>query len=236
MKEVIINGIKVFSFTSRKQLIDYISEEKKCLVAINVEKILHSTHQTREMINGNIGYADGIGAVIALRRKGIKKPIKIPGCELWLDIVNHFYKSKTFYIIGAKEEIIQKTIEKLNKDFPGIDILGYRNGYIKSKEEEMDLLQTISNLKPDIVFVAMGSPKQELLIQKMQKYHAAIYQGLGGSFDLYVGNIKPVPDWWKKIFKWEGLYRTLLDYKNINRWKRQKVFFEFIHALITRKI
>ena len=113
MKNTLINGIRVFSFSTRDELIDYVEKEKKSLIAINAEKILHATEETRGLINKNIGYADGIGAVWALKKKGFNNTIKIPGCELWLDIVRHFYRSKSFYLAGAKEEVIQQTVEKL---------------------------------------------------------------------------------------------------------------------------
>ena len=217
MKNTLINGIRVFSFSSRDELIDYVEKEKKSLIAINAEKILHATEQTRSLINQNIGYPDGIGAVAALKRKGFKQIIRIPGCELWLDIVRHFYQSKSFFLVGAKEEVIQQTVEKLKKEFPGINLLGYRNGYIKTQDERQQLIQTIARLKPDIVFVAMGSPKQELLIQEMQQHHQAIYQGLGGSFDVYVGNVKRAPSWWIK-HNLEWAYRLVKQPFKIKRF------------------
>ena len=67
-----MRGVKVFPFTSFQQLLDYVVGRKGILVAINAEKILHATHQTRDIINRNIGYCDGVGAVMALRKHGHK--------------------------------------------------------------------------------------------------------------------------------------------------------------------
>ncbi len=231
MNKTIINKVQVYSFTSRKELIQYVSTEKKSLIAINAEKILHATEQTRSLINQNIGYADGIGAVWALKKKGFKEALKIPGCEIWLDIVKEFYQSKSFYLVGAKQEVIEETIKELQKGFPGINILGYRNGYIKTPEEQAELIQTIASLKPDVVFVAMGSPKQELLMQEMQQYHAAIYQGLGGSFDVYIGNVERAPEWWVKN-NMEWAYRLI---KQPSRIKRQIHLVRFAIHLIFGK-
>jgi UDP-N-acetyl-D-mannosaminouronate:lipid I N-acetyl-D-mannosaminouronosyltransferase len=232
MNHTIINSIRVFSFPTRDELINYVEKEKKSLIAINAEKILHATEETRGLINKNIGYADGIGAVWALKKKGFKNTIKIPGCELWLDIVSHFYRSKSFYLAGAKEEVIQQTVEKLKKEFPGINLLGYRNGYIKTEEEQQQLIQTIATLKPDIVFVAMGSPKQELLMQEMQQHHPAIYQGLGGSFDVYVGNVERAPEWWLRN-NLEWAYRLV---KQPARIKRQIHLVKFLWLLLLNRI
>ena len=82
---ITLNGVKVFPFTSFQQLLDYVNGRKGILVAINAEKILHATPQTREIINRNIGYCDGAGAVMALKAHGVENAVKIPGCELWLN-------------------------------------------------------------------------------------------------------------------------------------------------------
>jgi UDP-N-acetyl-D-mannosaminouronate:lipid I N-acetyl-D-mannosaminouronosyltransferase len=231
MNNTNINSVKVYSFSSRKELIQYVSEEKKSLIAINAEKILHANEQTRSLINRNIGYADGVGAVWALKKRGFKQTIKIPGCELWLDIIKTFYQSKTFYLAGAKEEVIEETIKKLKLEFPGINILGYRNGYINTEKEQAEFIQAIASLKPDVVFVAMGSPKQELLMQELQKIHPAIYQGLGGSFDVYVGNVKRAPtSWVENNLEWA--YRLI---KQPSRIKRQIHLVRFAFYVIIGK-
>ena len=71
-KRVELNGVKVHPFTSPSNVLDYVSQNKGILVAINAEKILHATEQTRSIINRNIGYCDGYGAVMALKKKGYK--------------------------------------------------------------------------------------------------------------------------------------------------------------------
>jgi UDP-N-acetyl-D-mannosaminouronate:lipid I N-acetyl-D-mannosaminouronosyltransferase len=63
-----------------------------------------------------------------------------------------------------------------------------------------------------VVFVAMGSPRQELLMEEMSQQHQAVYQGLGGSFDVYVGKVKRAPNWWVNNGL-EGIYRTLMEPK-----------------------
>jgi UDP-N-acetyl-D-mannosaminouronate:lipid I N-acetyl-D-mannosaminouronosyltransferase len=231
MNNAFINGILTWSFTSRQQLVDFAFETRKMLVAINAEKILHATDETRRLINDNIGYADGIGAVWALRKKGFKDSIKIPGCELWLDIVRSAYKNKTFYLIGGKQEVIDATVSKLQNEFPGIQIVNYHNGYVGS-EENISLLIDLAARNPDVVFVGMGSPKQELLMEQMQRRHTAVYQGLGGSFDVYTGFVKRAPDWWVRN-NLEWAYRLL---KQPARIKRQLFLVKFLVLLLLKKL
>ena len=213
-----LNGVKVHPFKSFDELLNYVTGRKGILVAINAEKILHATDQTRSIINRNIGYCDGIGAVMALNKRGYKDVAKIPGCELWLKIISALYKEgKSFYLVGGKPEVIEATVAKLKEEFVGINISNYRDGYIKSDEEKQLLIEDIVNKKPDVVFVAMGSPKQELLMEEMSQQHQAIYQGLGGSFDVYTGAVERAPEWWVK-HNLEWAYRLI---KQPSRIKRQ---------------
>lgn len=213
-----LNGVKVHPFKSFDELLNYVTGRKGILVAINAEKILHATDQTRNIINRNIGYCDGIGAVMALNKRGYKDVAKIPGCELWLKIISALYKEgKSFYLVGGKPEVIEATVAKLKDEFVGINISNYRDGYIKSDEEKLLLIEDIANRKPDVVFVAMGSPKQELLMEEMSQKHQAIYQGLGGSFDVYTGTVERAPEWWVK-HNLEWAYRLI---KQPSRIKRQ---------------
>jgi UDP-N-acetyl-D-mannosaminouronate:lipid I N-acetyl-D-mannosaminouronosyltransferase len=233
MKNSIVNHYKIHAFKDRDQFLDQIKDEHKILVAMNAEKILKDDERLRQVVNRNIGYPDGIGAVMALRQKGLDA-VKIPGAEFWLDIIGRFQNEKSFYLIGSTQEVIEHTVAKLRLEFPDVKIAGYRNGYLKPEDIETlknDLLQK----KPDVVFVAQGSPRQEFLMDELVAVHLALYMGLGGSFDLYTGVVKSVPDWWKKIFKWEGLYRSINEIGNIDRWKRQLKVLKFIYFINTHK-
>ncbi len=230
---VTVNGVNIHPFQSFNDLLEYVSGKKGILVAINAEKILHATDQTRNIINRNIGYCDGIGAVMALKKHGYKDVAKIPGCELWLKIIASTYKDgKTFYLVGSKQEVIEATVAKLKEEFPGINIVNYRNGYINSDEEKQSLLDDIATKKPDVVFVAMGSPKQELLMEEMSERHPAIYQGLGGSFDVYTGRVERAPKWWVD-HNLEFAYRLI---KQPSRIKRQIHLVKFLILLKLGKI
>lgn len=232
MDTIAIDGVDVYPFSSCEELINYVDNNKAMLVAVNAEKILHATHQTRDLINNNIGYCDGIFTVMALKQKGAKNAVKIPGCELWLKIVKHFENNKSFYLVGAKQEVIDATVAKLKTEYPKINIVGYRNGYIKTNEDREALINDVAQLKPDVVFVAMGSPKQELLMGEMQQRHKAIYQGLGGSFDVFTGNVKRAPKWWVD-HKIEFAYRL---FKEPSRIKRQLPLVKMALKLLFKRI
>ena len=127
-------------------------------------------------------------------------------------------------MVGAKQIIIEETVAKLKKQFEGIHIVGFRNGYISSENEKKALIADIVEKKPDVVFVAMGSPKQELLMEEILQQHKAIYQGLGGSFDVYTGHVKRAPKWWVNHHV-EWLYRLI---HQPSRIKRQVKLIRFV--------
>lgn len=226
------NGVKLYCFASADELIDLAEREKKILVAINAEKITHATEKTKALMERNIAYSDGVGAVMALRKKGCDVQ-KIPGCELWLRIVERFaQKGKSFYLVGSKQEVIDEVVAKLKQQYHGINIVSYRNGYLNDDGERRALINDIKEKRPDVVFVAMGSPKQELLMEEMLVVHPALYQGLGGSFDVYVNRVKRAPKWWID-HKLEFAYRLIKEPKRI---KRQVFLFKFVYMLMLGKL
>ena len=214
LEKCLINGKKVYAFQSKRAFLDFLVDRKTILIALAAEKLSKKTPELDLIINNNIGYPDGIGAVWALRRKGLRS-IKIPGVEFWLDITSEFYKHKSIYLIGSTKDTIGKTVSKLRREFEGIQILGFRDGFLAAGDREK-LISEISTLKPDIVFIAMGSPKQEFLMNELSDHHPALYMGLGGSFDVYSGNKERAP----KIFLTLGLewlYRLIKEPKRIFR-------------------
>ena len=120
MKNEIINQYKINAFISKQNFLREIVNEKKILVAMNAEKIIKENRELRDIVNRNIGYPDGVGAVMALKQKGLNT-IKIAGSEFWLDIVASFSSIKRFYLIGSTTEVIEATVKRLKKDFPNED-------------------------------------------------------------------------------------------------------------------
>ena len=87
MKQVRIYNKKIYPFASTNDLLKYADTQKKALIAINAEKVMNPDLKLAEFINSNIGYADGAGAVLALKKLGLSKSVKIAGVDLWLYII-----------------------------------------------------------------------------------------------------------------------------------------------------
>lgn len=210
----IINNYKINAFKSKEEFLQKIVNQKKILVAMNAEKIVKDDKVLMDIVNKNIGYPDGFGAVIALRRNGLES-IKIAGSEFWLEIIQKFHKTKSFYLIGSTPEVIEETVQKLKREYPNINIVGYQNGFLKEGDKER-LIINLQKEQPDIIFVAQGSPKQELLMNDLSRAYSALYMGLGGSFDIYGGSKKRAPLFFLK-FELEWFYRLLQEPTRIGR-------------------
>ena len=228
---VTVNGYSISAFSNKMHLVKYLNSinYNGILIAMNAEKILKDDSKLRDLVNSNLGYTDGIGAVWALKKKGIDSR-KIAGAELWLEIIKQNYQSKSFFLIGAKPEVIQLTVNKLNSEFLGIQIVGYRDGYFERGDQEQ-IVNDLTVLKPDVVFVAMGSPKQEYFMEELLKEHPALYMGLGGSFDVYTGVAKRVSPIWNSL-NLEWAYRLVKQPKRIFR---QIHLLRFVYNLLLKK-
>ena len=197
---------------------DIENNKKSFIVAINPEKILKARkdEKLKELLN-NATYEipDGIGVIYAskLRKGNIKTRITgIDSMEMLCKLSEE--KKYKIFMYGAKEETIKKAKENLEIKFPNIQIVGTINGYEKDNDK---IISSINKSKADIVFVALGSPKQEYWItENMYKVSAKIFQGVGGSFDVFSGNIKRAPKWMQKIGL-EWLYRLIKEPKRIFR-------------------
>lgn len=231
MQKIKLRQLEVYPFDDAEKLIDFADGRKGILVAVNALKIANANEVTIPIINNNIGYCDGAGAVMAARQKGATGCSKIAGCELWLKIIERYHGKRSFYLVGASPKVHQAVIDKLRSEYPDIDIAGHRDGYIADSAARQALIDDVARTKPDFVFVAMGSPKQEILMADMLKRHRAVYQGLGGSFDVYTGAVQRAPRWWID-HNLEFAYRLLRQPKRLGRNLK---YIPFVWWLIARR-
>ena len=121
-------------------------------------------------------------------------------------------------------KIIELTVKNINKEYPKVNILGYSDGYVDNKD---DIFKRIKNISPDIVLVALGVPKQELLIAKhYDSFSKGIFVGVGGTFDVISGTKKRAPQIIQKL-NIEWLYRIIGNKERIKRFYDSNVKFIF---------
>ncbi|NWF75470.1 MAG: WecB/TagA/CpsF family glycosyltransferase [Nitrospirae bacterium] len=206
------------------------------IFAINAEKVmaLQKDSFLRQMAeNASLLIPDGIGAVLALKLLYGKRAKRVPGVDLMHNICREAAeKGYKIFIYGAKEEINKKSVEKLHELYDGIKIVGRSHGYVTS--DKMDyLLRQINESGADILFIALGSPKQEKWIQEyLPKLNVKVCQGIGGTLDTIVGIVKRAPESFQRLGL-EWFYRLLKEPKRI---RRQLVLPLFILKVLREKM
>ncbi|CCK83582.1 UDP-N-acetyl-D-mannosamine transferase [Lactobacillus equicursoris 66c] len=172
----------------------------------------------REIINNVADYvtADGIGIVKAARMLGKRLPERVTGYDLFTWFLDTANQDKLrVYLIGAKPEVIQAVEKKVKSEYPDIDLVGCEDGYFKDSLETV--ASRIKAAQPDLVFAALGFPKQERLLAILREEGlAATMMGGGGSFDVFSGMAKRAPKAFQDAHL-EWFYRLLKEPTRIGR-------------------
>ena len=193
----------------------------------NPEIVMEATKDSKLMniLNAaDLVVPDGVGVVWASKFNKVKIPERVAGYDLCQTVFSKMsQKGKTVYFFGGAPGVAAKAAEKMKAAYPGLKIVGTRNGYFTSAEEK-DIIREIKSLSPDLLLVGLGAPKQEKWIYENLRFTGAkVAIGVGGSFDVMAGNIKRAP----KIFQKLGLewfYRLLCQPTRIKRMMRLPVF------------
>ena len=216
-------GFEVDLFTFNEAMIfvhQHLKENRGLhVVTINPEMISLGTKNQefgRILNEADLSIPDGVGIKLALKIKGIKQE-NIPGIEFSKKLIGLCsLEGYTIGLVGAKEEVVQQAAANLRKEFDNLNITYIHNGYFDETQEEL-IKEEIKNISPRVVFVALGAPKQEIFISKLKEQMPhTIFIGVGGSFDVWSGQIKRAPEVYRKMGL-EWLYRTV---KEPARFKR----------------
>lgn len=216
----------------------HIQEAKQpgTVLAVNPEKV-YALRENRFLKNfftqAAILIPDGIGIVMAMRLKGYAAT-RVPGADLMIEICDMASKrGYRIFIYGAKEEINRAAVERLNKSYPTLQIVGRANGYITDSNMDQ-LVAQINESKADILFVALGSPRQEEWMYKylQQLNTVRICQGIGGTLDTIVGNVKRAPLFFQRLHL-EWFFRLL---QQPSRAKRQVKLLNFVWEVVSNLV
>ncbi|HCJ65762.1 MAG TPA: glycosyltransferase [Elusimicrobia bacterium] len=168
--------------------------------------------------------ADSVGIFWAMKFLGKPLPKVIPGIDLMLELCKMSEREGyRIYLLGAKEEIVEKTVFQLKKMFPQLKIIGHHHGYF-SPAEEKKIIREIKDLSLDILFVGLGSPRQEKWISAyLKELDVNLAIGVGGSFDIISGKLKRAPVRLRRM-SLEWLYRCYQEPWRIKRIIHLPVF------------
>ena len=157
-------------------------------------------------------------AVVWACRK-LRKPVKghVGGVMLLKALVPHLAEERIpAFFLGAKPAVLARMKAQLAATYPQLVIAGLCPGYF-DRNHEQQIVQQINDSKAEILFVAMGTPRQELWIERHRRnLRVKVAMGVGGSFDVLAGLKKDAPQWVRHGGEW--LYRLVQDPRNL--WKR----------------
>ncbi len=239
IKSIKILGVKIHQVTNESAYNKFLSlmEEPRLsmIVTPNTEIVMMAQQDAalKEILQeAELVIPDGIGLVYASKIHQLGLTERVTGIDTMERMLKYCHNTKkSIYLFGGKPGVAEKAAEKINETYSNIEIKGIRDGYFK-KEEEDKIINHINEVKPDILFVALGAPKQEKWLYEHKKIlNAKVAMGVGGAFDVWSGVSKRAP----KIFQdmhLEWFYRLLKEPTRIGRMMSLPKFM--IKVLLSR--
>lgn len=168
--------------------------------------------------NADLVIPDGVGVMQAARILGTPLREHMPGIDAATEIIKRLAsRGGSVFLYGARPGVAEKAAERMKQRFPGLVICGTNDGY---GNDDGAVVSKINAAKPDFVMVCLGVPKQELWMAKhAAKLDAGLMAGLGGTIDVFSGQVKRAPLIWQKL-KLEWLYRCFEEPKRFRKVKR----------------
>jgi N-acetylglucosaminyldiphosphoundecaprenol N-acetyl-beta-D-mannosaminyltransferase len=191
---------------------------------VNVAKLVNMRREPKlrdAVLASDIIFADGMGVVWASRLLGQPLPERVTGIDLMHGMFDrgrrHGYR---VYCLGATEAVLARAVAALGDAYPGVQIVGAHHGYF-GRDDEAAIAAAVAATRPDILLVAMTSPrKEEFLARWNHVMGATVCHGVGGSFDVVAGEVERAPAAWQRLGL-EWLYRVKQEPRRL--WRRYLV-------------
>jgi len=194
-------------------------------VVVNVAKLVNMQKdpELAESVKAcDIINIDGMGVVWGARLCGHDIPERVAGVDLFHNLLAMSAKREfPVFLLGAKHDVVEKTVQVVESLYPGLKVAGYNDGYFfngKEGEDEEAVVNKIRESGAKLLFVAITSPKKENFINKWQDQLGVNFvMGVGGTFDVVAGKVTRAPVWMQNAGL-EWLYRVLQEPRRM--WKR----------------
>lgn len=239
MEKVDILGIP-FVNTTQSQFVQKLDEhlanqDKVFVVTANPEIVMMANeNQQYKTIIDQATYitADGIGVVKAAQLLNRPIPERVTGYDTMINLLQLAeQKHYGIYLLGGQQETLEKAVTNIKASHPQIKIVGQHNGFFDWNNNT--ILDEIKETQPDLIFVALGVPRQENWIaENLPSLQKGVCIGVGGSFDVIAGTVERAPVAWQKA-NLEWLYRLI---KQPSRWKRMLALPRFGLKILKMKV
>jgi len=235
-----IMGVGVVPFRSYEDVSGYVSKSialrrKSLCIAINPEKVYRAVHDPdlRALLDRAdvVTICDGIGVSIAAKVLHGKALRRVTGCDLFMRLIAAAeVEGWRVFLLGASPESNEQACTRLRERHPNLKIVGHHHGYFDDPEA---MISQINATGEDLLFVAMGSPRQEYWIARNREAIAAPFcMGVGGTLDVVSGRAKRAP----KLFRTTGTEFLFRLMANPRRWRRQLVLPLFMLAVLWQRL
>lgn len=236
-KPVKILGVPVHPLTMNESvavLEEKLQKKEQAFVVTANAEIIMMCQQDKEYNNivseqADLVLPDGAGAVWAGRYLGNEVPERVAGFDLYNQLLKlSADKGYKAYFFGGAPGVAEAAKNKAEELYPGVQIVGCRNGYFTEAEEE-NIIKEINDAAPDMLFVALGAPKQEKwLVKYRNQLKPRVLMGIGGSFDVLAGKMERAPKWMQEA-SLEWAFRL---YKQPSRFMRMLALPKFVLKVI----
>ena len=224
-KRILEQPIDIITFEEALYLVKaaLVNPKQFKIITLNSEMIVKASKDFQfqaAINNANLIIPDSIGIVWAMKflsSNSYGDLKRIPGIDLAekiLAVANEL--SKKVAIFGGTQEVLETVVNIIKNKYPNIDLQKTFNGF-QGEEKDIEIAQEISKAEPDLILVALGSPNQEIWINKYSNlFSKAVMIGIGGSLDVWAGKKSRAPEWLRNAHL-EWFYRLLIDPKRFSR-------------------
>ena len=241
-KKVTILGVPVDAITMGEavaRIDSFIEKRTPVLVATaNAEMLMRATHDgaLRRILQGAAMVTpDGAGTVWSAHHLGHAMPERVAGYDMVQELMREApAKHRRIFFFGSAPGVADKAKKKAEQLYPGIEIVGTRNGFFTAADEPA-IIEEIKAAHPDILLAALGVPKQEKWLAKhLGELGVPVAIGVGGTFDVMAGIMKRAPRWMQRA-KLEWLFRGMMQPKRAGRLLALPRFVLKVHAQKRKK-
>ena len=222
------------------KLVDEYQQDRraKYVATVNVDFLMNSLGWTASSVNrhpelmdilrnAELVTADGMPIVWLSRLLNAPLAERVTGADLVPALCEHIARTgHSIYFLGGRGDVGQQAADLLQKQYPGLNVVGCSSPFVhtegeamlNTREQDQQILDEINTVKPDILLIGFGNPKQELWFNRNKtQLDAAVSIGIGGTYEFITGSVKRAPKWIQKSgFEW--VYRIFQDPKRL--WKR----------------
>lgn len=192
------------------------------IVTPNPEAVMQANRNPafkEALLAADMRLADGIGIVLAARLLGDALPGRVRGFDISYKLFGAVCtEGRTAYLLGAAPGVAEAAAANMKRQFPGLRVIGYHDGYFDGEEEKI-IIENIRTLKPDILLVGIGMPKQEIWAQAHRDLPVGVTLCVGGTIDIMGGKLAPTPailrrlglEWLHRLIREPSRFKRMMD-------------------------